>query len=143
MTGHIHLGKYFHKIVFCILYDFADFILGIKATVVSWLIGSWWSHCSPSTYTLGTPRTDLRELRQTFDFDTPTFVIGKMPMQAVVFVAHHLIDELLHLFFREKMPRHIQHHAAPREARVVFDLHTRRRPQNIIFNFFTFDFFGQ
>ena len=42
------------------------------------------------------------------------------------------VDELLDELLRHEMPRHVEHGAAPREARCIVDRHRRHFPSDVV-----------
>ncbi len=83
------------------------------------------------------PAADLRraavggQARPALDLDPPALVVGQVQVQRIDLVHHDLVDVALHLLRREEVPRHVEHGAAAREARVVHDPPRRHRPRTV------------
>jgi hypothetical protein len=60
-----------------------------------------------------------REVRPRPDLDPPALVIGQVQMQPVHAVHGQVVDEALDFMDLQEMPGHVEHHAAPVEARPV------------------------
>ena len=65
----------------------------------------------------GARAADLREPRPRLDLDPPALVVGEVEVQAVEAEAGDDVDEALHVLDAEEVPRDVEHHAAPLEAR--------------------------
>ena len=65
--------------------------------------------------------TDLRQLGPRLDLDAPALVVGEVQVQHVDLVEREHVDVLLHFARGEKVARHVEHRAAPREARMIRD----------------------
>jgi hypothetical protein len=66
---------------------------------------------------------DLREGRPARDLDPPALVVGEMEVEAVQLVAGSQVDPPEEVMLVEEGPAHVDHESAPREARMVGDLH--------------------
>ena len=60
---------------------------------------------------------DLRQPRPRLDLDPPALVVGEVQVQPVEAEARDHVDEALHVLDAEEVPRDVEHHAAPLEAR--------------------------
>jgi hypothetical protein len=76
------------------------------------------------------PRTDFRQFGILFDFYAPTLVLGQMPMERVELVQRHRINHPLDVVLGNKMSPYVQHHAAPFEPRLIFNLNHRQHPRH-------------
>ena len=120
VARHFNLRNYIYKTCACITHDVLDFILGVKAAIACFVVGArlggvmiFYSGVAPSAY--------FGQKWILFNFNAPTLVIGKVPMQGVEFVICHQVNKALDFIDREKMSRHIEVQAAPLKLRVVFD----------------------
>ena len=75
----------------------------------------------------GAPRTDFGEPRAAADLDPPALVVGQMPVQRVVLVQRHQVDQSLDERHREKVARHVEVQAAPGKPRMVDNVDHRQR----------------
>jgi hypothetical protein len=60
------------------------------------------------------------------DLDSPALVVGEVELQHVQPVGRGEVDEPQHVVLGQEVPRDVQQHAAPLEARVVLDTHYRQ-----------------
>ena len=81
----------------------------------------------------GALRTDLGEPRAAADLDSPALVVGQMPVQRVVLVQRHQVDQLLNERHREKVARHVEVQAAPGKPRMVDNVDGRQRGGRVRF----------
>ena len=81
---------------------------------------------------LGAPGADLGQARVAFDFDAPALVVGQVPVEDVQLVQRQQVDVALDKFHGHEMAAHVQHAAAPAEARPIFDLDAGQRPGNAV-----------
>ena len=81
----------------------------------------------------GAPRTDFGEPRAAADLDPPALVVGQMPVQRVVLVQRHQVDQLLDERHREKVARHVEVQAAPGKPRMVDNVDHRQRGGRVRF----------
>ena len=71
-------------------------------------------------------RSDFRQFRILFDFDTPTLVFRQMPVETVDIVQGHHINICLDFVDRKEMTAHIQHHSPVTETGLVIDFDGRQ-----------------
>ena len=67
------------------------------------------------------PCTDRGQFRITFDLDTPTRLVGQMPMKDVQFQFGHPVKHLKHFLFTEEMTGFVQHKPAPSHPGGIFN----------------------
>ena len=67
----------------------------------------------------------LREFGITRNLNPPALSVGQMPMKFVELEPGHLVQQRKNLLFVEKVPAHVEHHAAPSERRPIGDLRIR------------------
>lgn len=67
----------------------------------------------------------LREFGITRNLNPPALIVGQMPMKFVELEPGHLVQQRKNLLFVEKVPAHVEHHAAPSERRPIGDLRIR------------------
>src|SRR5579859_2871196 len=103
MSWYVHLGKDIYKPVFGILYKLPYIVLCIEAAIVAGLIRRRRGEIAESADPADIPGAYLRKLREALDFDPPSFVIGKVQVQQVVFVFHHLVDKILYFRLGEEV----------------------------------------
>ena len=124
MSGNVHFGYDFHKPFAGVFHHFADIVLGIESSVVL----SVGLGVAPSQYLAFAPCPDLGEAGVFLDFDAPSLVFGKVPVEAVHLVGSHDVDDFLHLFFSVEMPAFVEHESPPCKARCIHDVHHRQCP---------------
>ena len=62
-----------------------------------------------------------RQFGKTVDLHAPAFVVAQMEVQVIQFVMGHDVQKSLDILLLREVPAHIQHDAAVREVRAVFD----------------------
>ena len=77
----------------------------------------------------GARRADARQPRPRADRDPPALVVGQVQVQPVQLVEREQVDQSLDLGDAEEVPRDVEHHPAPREARPVVDREHRNVPR--------------
>lgn len=60
------------------------------------------------------------------DLDTPSLVVGQMPVKTVEFVERQYVDERFDLVNREEMTAAVEHGAAISETRFILHMHCRK-----------------
>ena len=115
MPRHFDFGYYRHVALSSITYNFAHFLLGVKPTVALAVIALRFV-VVVADERLSAPGGYFCKLGILLNLNTPTLVIGKVPVKVILLVHRQHIDVLLNGGYIKKMPRHIQVHAAPRKA---------------------------
>ena len=110
-----------------VLYHVLDFLLRIEAAMLG----------SLALDALG---ADLGQFRVFLDLDTPTLVVGQVPMQTVDLEERQDVDILLYVFDRHEMAARIQHDAPITKARLILDSDRRGGPSDIRYHGRAFDF---
>ena len=85
-------------------------------------------------------RTDLYKLRIFLYLDSPSLIIGKMPVECVHLVDSHHVKVLLHLIHAIEMPCHVKVHSPVGKSRRVFYPDTRKFP---VCSFTGIDLYGK
>ena len=98
---------------------FTDVVLRVKSAIDAVVI---------QVTGLLAPRANAGEPGIFFDRQPPALVVHQMPVEDIELLHGHAIKIALDKFFALKMPRNVQHHAAPGKARPVFNPHARRLP---------------
>ncbi len=62
-----------------------------------------------------------RQVRPGVDLDAPALVVGEMQVQAIELVVRNQVDVAFHILHAEEVTGHVEHRAAPREARDITD----------------------
>ena len=118
MARQVDLGDDLNESIACIIYEIAQFLLCVHATVRDVV-------ASPARIT-----TDQRAIARSaygcksgilFDLHPPALIIGEMQMQSVHLHQCHPIDHAANEIRREVMTRHIQHEAPVWESRSIPD----------------------
>ncbi len=107
-----------------IVHNFTYLVLSIEASMTHMvkLIPLLADHGTVS------PCANLRQTRIFLDLDSPTLIIGKMPVKPVHLMDCHNVEIFLNLFNRKEMPCNIKVHTPVCKARLVIDLYTRKTP---------------
>ena len=122
VCGHIDFRHNHDKSLGSIGHDFTDLLLRVKAGCVGLSLQPF---AFPAVQLcILAFRADLREQRIFFDFNAPTRIVRQMPVKKVELVHSHKIKIALHIVHAPKVAAGIQHHAAPTEARRIFDFDT-------------------
>ena len=74
------------------------------------------------------PRTYFSKLRILLDFDSPTLVLSKMPVESVQLIGSHYIQITLHLIHIEEMAGNIEMHTSIGKTRLILDGNARKHP---------------
>ena len=114
VAGHINFGNDDDVPLPRVVHDFADIFLRIKLRRGVGVLEV-------------AARTNLRELRITFDLNAPAIVVGEMPMKAVQLQAGHQVENFLHRLLAVKMIRFIEEKSAPLKSRRIRDTHRWQR----------------
>ena len=98
--------------------DFFDVGLGVKSAVFGvvdpflFLVAFW--GVDGSAFTV--PCADGGELGVGFDFDSPAFVIGEVPVEFVHLMHGHGVDEMFDEFFAKEVAGFVEHQSSPCKA---------------------------
>ena len=106
MTRHLNLGDNLYITLCCIGNHLANLILSVEAT-----IGCAIPLYGVKTMTyegLLTHSTLLSKLGVCLNLDTPTLIVGEVPVQAVELVCGEDVDVVLHVSHREEVARYIE-----------------------------------
>ena len=117
MTWHLDLWDNRHEAILRIADDLTDLILRIEATVAT-------------AITFDTPSTDLCKAGILLDLNTPSLVLGKVPVELIDLEHGDDIDVLLHLINREEVTAYIDHHTAILEGRLIRNANGRDHPSS-------------
>ena len=105
MAGNIELGDHADAAVARVFNHVADLVLGIEIAV----------------------RAHLLELGIELTFHAKALIVGEVPVKHIELHGGHGVEVALDDFEGHPVARHIQHQAAPGEARAVFDVDGRGR----------------
>ena len=123
VAGQLDLGHHVDVQVGGEGHDRADLFLGVEPTVGHAVVhGAVAAHGRRLA-----PRADFRQPRITLDLDTPTLVLGQVPVEDVEFGRRHALEQALDLLHVVEVAPHVQHHPAPTKARLVGELEGRER----------------
>ena len=124
MSGQVHLGHDGDAPRGGVVHHLPDFLPGIEAAVADVVVGGE----VPPDHRAFAPAGDLAEEREGADLDAPALVVGQVPVETVELVHRHHVQVALDLVDAPEMPRGVQVHAAPGEARAVLDQAAGQRP---------------
>ena len=116
-----------------ILDDFADLTLRVE-TAVRLFVEAVWISSLMAQPRFFAPRSNLREARVLFDLNAPALIVGEVPVESVQFVQGQQIDKLEDKLLRHEMAAHVEHGAAPAEARLILNVHGRQVPDDALFH---------
>ena len=122
VARHINLGDDSDIAVGSIAHDFAYLVLGEETTVTDAVI----HRGIVAKRGAVAPTAHLGQAGILLDFDSPSLVIGQMPVQTVHAMQGHDIKVTLHRLDTEEVTHAIQVHAAVAEARSAFHLGGRQ-----------------
>ena len=131
MAGHIYFGDNLYKSFGSIIHYIADLILGIKTSVSFWFIGKRRRKFTKISNLFHPPGPGFGQFRQGFNFNSPTFIVGKVPVKHVIFVAHHGINVLFYFIYCKKMTCHIEHQPTPANTRIIANFYSGNFPRHI------------
>ena len=112
MSRHINFRNNGNSLIFSIGYQLADFIVCIKL----------------STITTRTLILSIIQLRIYLTFNTPSRIIGQVPMKIINLVQRHQIDSLFQQFYRLEVTPCIMHKSSHGINRPIMNLHIRNSP---------------
>ncbi len=116
VAGDFHLRNHGHAPPAGILHDLADVVLGVESAVRN-------AVAYPAVERrLLAPGTDFGEARILVDLDAPSLVLGQMPVEHILLVHCHQVDELHHLLLGEEIAPGVEQEAAVGKFRLVFNL---------------------
>ena len=98
-----------------ILHHLFHFLMRIVAAIGKFLVFSR----IKSFYFTFAPGTFSRQLRPALHFDSPSLIVGQVPMEIVHLVECHIVKHLLNIGNGEIMPRHIEMLCAESKPRIV------------------------
>ena len=116
MSRQIDLGDHGNIAFGSIIHDFPGLLLRVKTAIRLTVI---FTAIMPD-HRFRATGTYCCQLRIFLYLDTPSLVVGNMPMQSVHVMQNHHIDKLLHLVHREKMAAHIEMYPPVTETRLGF-----------------------
>ena len=124
MSGKVDFRNYGNAEISSISHYILDFFLCIESAIagVVEFIPILADHGAVS------PRAHFGKLRIFLDLDSPSLVLGKMPVEAVQFISSHDIEISLHLIDIEEMTCHVEMHSAVCESWLVLDGSAREHP---------------
>ena len=124
MARKVNLRNNCDSEVSSISHDILDFLLCIESAItgVVKFVPVLADHGTVS------PGTDFSKLRIFLDFDSPSLVLSKMPVETVQLICCHHVQESLHLIDIEKMTGNVKMHSSVCESRLVLDGSARENP---------------
>ena len=127
MAGKIDFGDDGDIPFFGIFHDISDFVLRIESAVWRAVI---FSRIFPDDgfFSKG---TDFGKFGKFLDFDSPTLVVGEMPMKSVDVMQSQHIDEFFYKINRLEMTGNIEHHSTIPESGLVIDNNLRIGYRNV------------
>ena len=109
----------------CVSNDFAYIFLCVETTVRS-IVRHSASICITGCFL--SPSSDFCEFRILLDFDSPALVLCEMPVEHVLLVHCHHIDEFHHFLLRIEVAAAVEVHTSPRKLRLIYDTAAWQRP---------------
>ena len=91
-----------------------------------------------SALSINTLRAYFGQLWIFLDFDSPSLVISKMPMERIDFEQRQYIKLFFHIFYRNKMTTRIKHHTTISKTWSIIDTYTRCTPFDVLDNWRAF-----
>ena len=117
MARDFDLGNHRHITTAGVFHDLAHVVLCVESAVprsVSLV-------AARITGRFAAPGADLRQERVFLDLDAPALIFGQMPVEHILFVHGHQVDELLDRLLRHEITADVEHHPAIGKMRLVFD----------------------
>ena len=126
MSGEFDLGDHRDKTLRGVVHDVADLVLRIVTAIgrfvelAVFVVLAARVAADQRTAAYG---THLGQFRVFLNLDTPSLVVGQVPVEHVELMQGHDIERLLHFVDREEMAADVEHHAPVAQARFVLDRH--------------------
>ena len=120
MTGHINLWENFYMACFSISHYLAHLFLRVEERPIL-LIGPIRAVLQISEIGVFARSTNGGEFGIFLDFQTPTLVVGDMPVEAIELIVGHHVEYFLNLINIEEMTRNVEHKTAIAKARTIRD----------------------
>src|ERR1035437_8890063 len=111
MCRYINFRYDCYKTLLSIFHYFPNVSLRIVTAIGSFFFRLRRLKISKTTSTWDTPGTYFPQVGQTFDLNTPSLIIGQVPVEYIEFVLSHFINVLLYKFLGKEMTAYIQHQA--------------------------------
>ena len=128
MSRYVYFRDDAH-VAFCsVCQHFLHVFLCVETSVgrfFSWLL---WFALPPLSDTWSTPGANFRQAWQGFYLQTPSLIVGQVPVEYIHFVFCQLIDVFLHFLFGEPVTADVKHKSAPGKLRFVGDVGAGNRP---------------
>ena len=115
VSWHVNLGDDGDVSLACVLHYFASLILSVESAVFSLVV----HHRVESHDGARTLRSYARKTRILLYLDSPSLVVGEMPVKDVHVVHSHEVEIFLDEVHGEEVARAVEHHAAITEAWLV------------------------
>jgi hypothetical protein len=117
VTRQVNLWDYVDVTLSSILHHIAALILSVVATVWNTIVDTR----IRTDYSLLADATSESQLRHRLHLETPTLILGQMPVELVASVQSHHIDKLLDHLYREEVARTIEQHTTIYETWLILD----------------------
>ena len=130
MSRKLYLGNDRDETIRRVFNDILHLLLGIEASVLG-------------TLAIDALRADLGQFRVLLDLDTPSLVVGQVPMHAVDLEQGQYVQLLLDILYRNEMAAGVEHDTAVAESRLVLDRYGRSGPCDTFHGGRTLDLGGQ
>ena len=130
MSRKLYLGNDRDETIRRVFNDILHLLLGIEASVLG-------------TLAIDALRADLGQFRVLLDLDTPSLVVGQVPMHAVDLEQGQYVQLLLDILYRDEMAAGVEHDTAVAESRLVLDRYGRSGPCDTFHGGRTLDLGGQ
>ena len=115
VSRHVNLGDDGDVSLACVLHDFASLILSVESAVFSLVV----HHRVESDDGARTLRSNARKTRILLYLDSPSLIVGEMPVKDVHVMHSHEVKIFLDEVHGEEVARAVEHHAAITEAWLV------------------------
>ena len=134
VTRDLDLGNHSHAPAAGIFHHLADIVFGVESAVRL-------SVAYPAVErSLLAPGADLGEAGILVDLDTPALVFRKVPVEHVLLVHGHEVDELHHFLFGEEVTAAVEQEAAVCKLRLVHYGAAGRGPLDLLCELVSVDF---
>ena len=122
VAGDLHFGDHGHAAPAGVFHDLADVVLGVETAVRD-------AVADPAVPgRLLAPGPDLGEAGILVDLDAPALVLGQVPVEHVLLVHRHQVDELHDLLLREEEAAAVEQGSTVPESGFILDGAARDRP---------------
>ena len=141
MSRHVYFRNDAY-VAFCsVCQYFLHIFLCVEASVGRFFSRLLWCALPPLPDTRSAPGANLCQAWQGFYFQTPSLIVGQMPVEYIHFVFCQFVDVFLYFLFSEPVAADVKHKSAPGKLGFVGDVGTGNRPVDA-FLFLAVFYFG-